>query len=167
MNRPGGSRRACSFLFTSPAQTELPRAFRPREFSLGMSVYQRSTSAAARSRLREFIKALGGAPPTPEDTRIRLEFVLKARSELAAGHGDMLRLLAPTAAADILGDPDRIAAYAESLAAEALISDAAGQHERAEAIRRHAVAIAREAARRSPVPDPEIDQLIARDGRVG
>jgi len=134
---------------------------------LGMSVYQRSTSAAARSRLREFIKALGGAPPTPEDTRIRLEFVLKARGELAAGHGDMLRLLAPTAAADILGDPDRIAAYAESLGAEALISDAAGQHERAEAIRRHAVAIAREAARRSPVPDPEIDQLIARDGRLG
>ena len=38
--------------------------------------------------------------------------------------------------------------------------------ERAEAIRRHAVAIAREAARRSPVPDADIDQLIARDARL-
>ena len=75
-------------------------------------------------------------------------------------------MLFRSAAADILGDHDRIAAYAESLAAEALISDAAGQHERAEAIRRHAVAIARQAARRSPVPDADIDQLIARDARL-
>ena len=131
-----------------------------------MAVYQRSTWAAARTRVREFIRALGGEPPTPEDTRIRLEFVMRARSELAAGHGDILRLLAPAAAADTLGDPERIAAYAESLAAEAMISEAAGQHERAEAIRRHAVAIAREAQRRATVPDAEVEQLIARDGRI-
>jgi len=131
-----------------------------------MAVYQRSTAAALRSRLRDFARTLGGEPPTPEDTRIRLEFVLKARGELAAGQGDILRLLAPTAAADALGDPERIAAYAESLAAEAIISDAAGQHERAEAVRRHAVAIAREAQRRSSVTDSAIEQLIARDGRL-
>ena len=65
-----------------------------------MAVYQRSTAAALRSRLRDFARTLGGEPPTPEDTRIRLEFVLKARGELAAGQGDILRLLAPTAAAD-------------------------------------------------------------------
>jgi hypothetical protein len=131
-----------------------------------MAVYQRSTWAAARTRLREFLKALGGEPPTPEDNRIRLEFVMKARSELAAGHGDMLRLLAPAAAADALGDPERIAAYAESLAAEAMISDASGHRERAEAIRRHAVAVACEAQRRATVTDSAIEQLIARDGRI-
>jgi len=131
-----------------------------------MAVFQRSSSAAVRSRIREFVKTFGGEPPTPEDNRIRLEFLLKARGELAAGNGDILRLLAPSAAADTLGDPDRIAAYAESLAAEAMISDAAGEHERADAIRRHAVAVAREAQQRATVQDAEIAQLIGRNGRL-
>jgi hypothetical protein len=131
-----------------------------------MSIYQRSAASGVRSRLREFIKTLSGAPPTPEENRIRLEFVLRARSELAAGHGDLLRLLGASGAADTLGDPERIAAYAESLAAEATISEAAGQTERADAIRRHAVAIAREAQRRTPTPDADVDQLIARSGRL-
>lgn len=131
-----------------------------------MAVFQRSSSAAVRSRIREFVKTFSGEPPTPEDNRTRLEFLLKARGELAAGNGDILRLLAPSAAADTLGDPDRIAAYAESLAAEAMISDAAGEHERAEAIRRHAVAVAREAQQRATVQDAEIAQLIGRNGRL-
>ena len=131
-----------------------------------MSVFQRSAAGAIRSRVREFLKTFVGAPPTPEESRIRLEFIQRARSELVAGQGDLLRLLGPTAAADALGDPDRIAAYAETLAAEAMINDAAGQRERAEAIRRNAVAIAREARRRSVAPDTELDQLIAHDGHL-
>jgi hypothetical protein len=131
-----------------------------------MSVFQRSAAGAIRSRVREFLKTFSGEPPTPEENRVRLEFIQRARSELVAGQGDLLRILGPSAAADALGDPDRVAAYAETLAAEAMISDAAGQTERAEAIRRHAVAIAREAQRRAATPDTELDQLIARDGRV-
>jgi len=129
-----------------------------------MSVFQRSAAGAIRTRVREFLKTLSGAPPTPEENRIRLEFIQRARSELVAGQGDLLRILGPSAAADALGDPDRIAAYAETLAAEAMISDAAGQTERADAIRRHAIAIAREAQRRAVAPDAEVDQLIANDG---
>lgn len=131
-----------------------------------MSVYQRSTSGAVRSRIREFLKTFSGTPPTPEENRVRMEFILRARSELVAGQGELLRLLGPSAAADALGDPDRIAAYAETLAAEAMISDAAGQTERSDAIRRHAVAIAREAQRRAVAPDAEVDQLIASDGHL-
>jgi hypothetical protein len=131
-----------------------------------MSVFQRSAAGAIRSRVREFLKTFAGAPPTPQENRIRLEFIQRARSELVAGQGDLLRLLGPTAAADALGDPDRIAAYAETLAAEAMINDAAGQRERAEAIRRNAVAIAHEARRRAVAPDTELDQLIAHDGHL-
>jgi hypothetical protein len=119
-----------------------------------------------RSRIREFLKTFTGTPPTPEENRVRLEFILRARSELVAGQGDLLRLLGPSAAADALGDPDRIAAYAETLAAEAMINDAAGQTERADAIRRHAIAIAREAQRRAVAPDAEVDQLVASDGHL-
>src|SRR6476661_7706387 len=126
-----------------------------------MSVFQRSAAGAIRSRVREFLKTFAGAPPTPEENRIRIEFIQRARSELVAGQGDLLRILGPAAAADALGDPDRIAAYAETLAAEAMISDAAGQTERADAIRRHAIAIAREAQRRAIAPDAEVDQLLA------
>ena len=129
-----------------------------------MSVFQRSAAGAIRSRVREFLRTFSGEPPTREENRIRLEFIQRARSELVAGQGDLLRILGPSAAADALGDPDRIAAYAETLAAEAMISDAAGQTERAEAIRRHAIAIAREAQRRAVAPDVEVDQLIANDG---
>jgi hypothetical protein len=131
-----------------------------------MSVYQRSASGALRNRLRDFVKTFAGAPPTPEENRVRLEFVLRTRNELVAGQGDLLRVLGPSAAADALGDPDRIAAYAETLAVEAMISDAAGQTERAVAIRRHAVAIAREAQRRAVAPDADVDQLITHEGHL-
>jgi len=131
-----------------------------------MSVYQRSAAGTVRKRLRAFLETFSGVPPTPEENRIRLEFVLRARGELVAGQGDLLRLLGPSGAADALGEPDRIAAYAETLAAEAMISEAAGQTERADAIRKHAVAIAREAQRRAVAPDAEVDSLIARDGRL-
>lgn len=130
-----------------------------------MSVFQRSSAGAIRSRVRDFLKTFSGEPPTPEENRVRLEFIQRARSELVAGQGDLLRILGPAAAADALGDPDRIAAYAETLAAEAMISDAAGQTERADAIRRHAIAIAREAQRRAIAPDAEVDQLVANNGR--
>ena len=110
------------------------------------------------------MRTLGGTPSS-EDNRIRLEFILRARSELAAAPDDMLRLLAPNSLADTLGDPDRIAAYAECLAAEAVVREAAGQIDRAQVIRERAVALAREAQRRSPAPDADIDSLIAHDGR--
>jgi hypothetical protein len=77
-----------------------------------------------------------------------------------------LRLLGPAAAADTLGDAERVAAYAESLAVEAMINDAAGQTDRAAALRRQALAIAREAHRRAATPDARIERLIAQDGRL-
>jgi hypothetical protein len=92
--------------------------------------------------------------------------VLRLRSELAAGHGDLLRMLAPDAIGHALGDPDRIAAYAESLAAEALIRERAGEAERAAALRARAVAVAREAQQRARTPDQELENLIARAGRL-
>jgi hypothetical protein len=112
-----------------------------------MSIYQRSVAGTLRNRLREVARTFSGEPPTPEETRLGLELVLKARKELAGGQADLLRMLGPTAAADALGDAERAAAYAESLAVEAMINDAAGQTDRAEAMRRQAVAIAREAHR--------------------
>ena len=131
-----------------------------------MSIFQRSVAGTLRNRLREVARTFSGEPPTPEETRSRLELVLKARKELAGGQADLLRLLGPTAAADALGDAERVAAYAESLAVEAMINEAAGQTERAEAMRRHAAAIAREAQRRATVPDAEIERLIAQNGRL-
>lgn len=131
-----------------------------------MSIFQRSVAGTLRNRLREVARTFSGEPPTPDETRLRLELVLKARKELAGGQADLLRLLGPTAAADALGDPERVAAYAESLAIEAMINDAAGQTDRAEAMRRQAVAIAHEAQRRASVPDSEVERLIARGGRL-
>jgi hypothetical protein len=131
-----------------------------------MSVFERSASGTVRSRLRAFVNSFSGEPPTPEENRVRLEFVLRTRKELAAGHGELLRLLAPSAAADALGDPERIAAYAETLAVEAMLSDAAGQAERAHAIRLQALAFAREVQRRQRAPDAAIDQLVAAEGRL-
>ena len=131
-----------------------------------MSVYERSSSGTVRSRLRAFIKTWSGEPPTSEETRARLEVVLRARREVAAGHGDLIRMLAPGAAADALGDPERIAGYAETLAVEAMLSEAAGNTERADALRKQAVAFAREAQRRGRASDAEIDSLIAREGRL-
>jgi hypothetical protein len=130
-----------------------------------MAMFETSSSATARSRLRGFIRSLtGGASET--ETATQLEYVLRVRSELAAGHGDLLRMLAPNAVADALGDAQRIAAYAESLAAEALVRERAGEVERAAALRTRAVAVAREAQQRARTPDAEVDQLIARQGRL-
>jgi hypothetical protein len=131
-----------------------------------MSIYERSLSGTVRSRLREVVKTFSGEPPTPDEQRMRLELVQRARRELAAGHGDLLRLLAPTAAADALGDPERIAAYAETFAIEAAIADAAGERDRATALRHQALHFAREAQRRARTPDADIDRLIANDGRL-
>lgn len=131
-----------------------------------MGLIQRSVSSTVRKRVREFLKTFSGEPPTPEETRVRLEFVMRARAEIAAGSGDLLRLLAPTAAADALGDPERIAAYAETLAAEAIINDAAGQHERAEAIRRQALTLARVAQQRMRAPDGDLDRFVENEGRL-
>ena len=129
-------------------------------------MFEGSSAAATRSRLRGFIRSLGGRGDEQEEGDSQLQSVLRLRGELAAGHGDLLRMLAPNAVADALGDPDRIAAYAESLAAEALIRDRAGETERAEALRTRAVAVAREAKQRARAPDTAIDQLIARAGRL-
>lgn len=129
-----------------------------------MSILQRSVAGTVRNRLREVTRTFSGEPPTPEETRLRLELVLKARKELAGNQADLLRLLGPGGAADTLGDPERVAAYAESLAVEAMINDAAGQTDRAEAMRRHAVAIAREVQRRAAVPDSDIERLIVQGG---
>jgi hypothetical protein len=131
-----------------------------------MSVFERSSSGTVRDRLRAFVKTFSGEPPTPEENRQRLEFVVRARRELAGNGSDLLRMLAPNAAADALGDPERIAAYAESLAVEAMLNETAGQAERASALRRQTVAFAREAQRRARVADAAIDSLIANDGRL-
>jgi hypothetical protein len=131
-----------------------------------MSVFERSASGTVRSRLRAFIKTYSGEPPTPEEQRVRLELVQRARKELAAGHGDLLRVLAPAAAADALGDPERIAAYAETFAIEATLADAGGQTDRAAALRGSALAFAREAQRRARAPDDALAALIANEGRL-
>jgi hypothetical protein len=131
-----------------------------------MSVHERSTSGTVRSRLRALIRTFSGEPPTPEEQRVRLELVQRSRKELAAGHGDLLRLLAPSAAADALGDPERIAAYAETFAIEATLADALGQPDRASALRNQALVFAREAQRRSRAPDDELSVLIANEGRL-
>src|SRR3954465_3522017 len=131
-----------------------------------MSIYERSLSGTVRSRLREMVKTFSGEPPTADERRVRLELVQRARRELAAGHGDLLRLLAPTAAADALGDPERIAAYAESFAIEGVLAEAAGEHDRATALRRQALVFAREAQRRARTPDADIDRLIVNEGRL-
>jgi len=131
-----------------------------------MSVFERSASGTVRSRLRAFIKTYSGEPPTPEEQQMRLELVQRARRELAAGHGELLRLLAPAAAADALGDPERIAAYAETFAIEATLADVAGQSDRAAALRGTAVAFAREAQRRGRAPDEDVATLIASEGRL-
>lgn len=129
-------------------------------------MFEGSSAASTRSRLRGFIRSLAGRGDEQEEGESQLQSVLRLRGELAAGHGDLLRMLAPNAVADALGDPDRIAAYAESLAAEALIRDRAGESDRAEALRTRAVAVAREAKQRARAPDSAIDQLIARAGRL-
>ena len=131
-----------------------------------MSIFQRSVAGTLRNRLREVARTFSGEPPTPEETRLRLEIVLKARKDLAGGQADLLRLLSATAVADALGGVERIAAYAESLAVEAMINDAAGQTDRAEAMRRQAVSVAREARRRSTSPDVEVERLIAQGGHL-
>jgi hypothetical protein len=131
-----------------------------------MSVFERSASGTVRSRLRAFIKTYAGEPPTPEEQQVRLELVQRARRELAAGHGELLRLLAPSAAADALGDPERIAAYADTFAIEATLADAAGHADRAAALRASAVAFAREAQRRGRAPDEDVAALIASEGRL-
>jgi hypothetical protein len=131
-----------------------------------MSIQERSVSGTVRSRLRELVKTFSGEPPTPDEQRLRLELVQRARRELSAGHGDLLRMLAPTAAADALGDPERIAAYAETFAIEAALAEASGAHERATALRQQTLVFAREAQRRARVPDADIDRLIANEGRL-
>jgi hypothetical protein len=131
-----------------------------------MSVFERSISGTVRSRLQKLLETLSGEPPTPEEQKLHLELVQRARGELAAGHGELLRLLAPTAAADALGDPERIAAYAETFAMDALLAEAAGQRDRAEALRKQAMTFAREAQRRARTPDAAIDRLVANEGRL-
>lgn len=131
-----------------------------------MSLFERSASGTVRSRLRTYVKTFSGEPPTDEENRLRLEFVQRTRRELTAGQSDLLRMLAPSSAADALGDPDRIAAYAETFAVEAMISEAAGQSERAATLRAQAVTFAREAQRRLRSVDSAVDDLIAREGRL-
>lgn len=129
-----------------------------------MAIFEGSSASSTRSRLRGFIRTLAGSGS--EESATQLEYILRVRSELAAGHGDLLRMLDPAAVGDVLGDSDRIAAYAESLAAEALIRERSGETQRAAALRARALGVASEALRRARTPDSEIDQLIARAGRL-
>jgi hypothetical protein len=131
-----------------------------------MGLVQRSASSTVRKRIREFLTTFSGEPPTPEETRLRLEFVMRARAEIAAGSADLLRMLAPSAAADALGDPERIAAYAETLALEAMVTGAAGQHERADALRRQALTLARVAQQRLRASDSDLDRFVEREGQL-
>lgn len=131
-----------------------------------MAIFEGSRWTSTRTRLRTLMQTMAGAPPVGDERSKQLAAVLQLRGELGAGVGELLRMLAPSALADTLGDPERIAAYAESLSAEALIRDASGESDRADALRRQAVAIAREAQRRARVPDTAVDRLIAGDGRI-
>jgi hypothetical protein len=94
------------------------------------------------------------------NARIQLEFVIRKRTELAAGREDVLRMLDARTVAALLGEHDRVAGYAEALAAEAAGRRAAGEEERATALEARALAIAREAERRSGERDPELEELI-------
>ena len=120
-----------------------------------MSIHQRTTWASLRVRFRELLGA-------PMDESLRLEQILRARSELAAAHGDLLAMLPPAQVADVLGDPDRVAVYAETLAAEAEVRDRAGELARARALWGRSLAVAREARARFPAPDAPLEELVRR-----
>ncbi len=99
---------------------------------------------------------------------VKLEYVLRVRSELSAGRADLLALLDVPSLVQILRDPDAVAAYAETLAAEASIRRAAGEEPRATAIEQRALSIALELRKTLQYADAELDAFIdavhARDG---
>lgn len=126
-----------------------------------MPIHQRSPWNALRNRARELWRelALGGTDPQHRTT---MDDVLGVRGELAGPQAELLRALDVGTAAQLLQDPERIAAYAETLAAESALLAAAGEVERAAAARRKALGFALEAQRRQRAADEDLDELIAR-----
>lgn len=125
-----------------------------------MSIRRPTLGKRVRSDLQEHLleNAYGIAERTND--RVALEFVLRARSELLAGRGDVIAVVDPTTAVRLLGDRDVILGYVETLAAEAAVRRGGGDESRALQLEQRALAIAR-AVPQTNAHDEELDELVA------
>ncbi|MDQ6829635.1 MAG: hypothetical protein M3081_12265 [Gemmatimonadota bacterium] len=125
-----------------------------------MSIRRPTPGSRIRQTLTNQFVADGYRASARMTERVKLDYVLRVRSELSAGREDLMRMLGTSSLVQLLGDADTVVAYAETLAAEAAIRRAAGEESRAGAIEQRALAIALELQKTLPHPDAELDALI-------
>lgn len=114
------------------------------------------------AQIRQMVEALMGKVRQNEDAA---ELLAQARESLSALLGpmsDVVQRLDSASAAQMVNDPDILAAWAHVVAAEAEVHRAAGDAPAADALARRALELALEADQRTPKPDPELTALIAR-----
>ena len=114
------------------------------------------------AQLRRLAEALVGKVARNEDAT---ELVAQARESLTALLGpmaDVAQRLDSASAAQMVNDPDVLAAWAHVTAAEAEVHRAAGNAEASEAVTRRALELALEAHARAPGDAPELLALIDR-----
>lgn len=124
-----------------------------------MPIRQRTPWTSMRVQFRELLQRAIRGEGTASAAE-RLEAILGARGELLGMHGNLVRQVDVTTAATLLQDPDRIAAYAETLAAEAAVRSGSGELEHAVTLRDRALALALQAQARFGAPDADIERLI-------
>lgn len=114
------------------------------------------------AQLRQMVEALLGKVRENESAA---ELLAQARESLGAVLGPMAEVvqrLDSASAAQMVGDPLILAAWAEVVAAEAAIYRAGGDAATADALRRRALELALEARQRALADIPELPPLIAR-----
>jgi hypothetical protein len=107
---------------------------------------------------RLIARLLGTADP--RDLTAAREEVEAATSRLLAGLVLVVPRLAPSAAADLLHDPDRLFAYAQLLALESAIAGAEDDRVEARRLRDRALAFGEEAVLRARDPMPAWERWL-------
>lgn len=114
------------------------------------------------AQVRRLAEALVGKARSGQDAAELAAQARESLNELLGPMGDVAQRLDSASAAQMVNDPDVLAAWAHVVAAEAEMHRAAGNAEAAATLDRRALELALEAHQRSLADIPELLALIAR-----
>lgn len=114
------------------------------------------------AQIRQMVQAVIGRVRENEDAEEPLAQARESVSALLGPMADVAQRLDSASAAQMVNDPDVLAAWAQVVAAEAEVHRAAGDAASADALSRRALELALEAHQRALADDPELLALIER-----
>ena len=107
-----------------------------------MSIRRPTIGSRNRSTLEEYLRAKEYEVDARINDRVALDELLRIRGELLGGSRGIIPAVDPATAVRLLGDPDAVLGYAETLAAEAAVRRGRGEESTAGALEERALAVA-------------------------